>query len=309
MHMNWLTKFLNVRWLRPESALWRTISTRSLADEFEDLERPSIDLGCGDGITAFIRAGGDFQRSFDMFYGVDNLEKFFEDEDIYNAAPEEYDPDIRRRPDYRMSVGLDHKPALLEKSRRLDFYDELVEHDNNEPLPFDDDHFKTIFSNTVYWVENVDQHLREINRVLHPDGKGILVLRSPYVHNFLRYLRGHEDALGTQLVDIIDRGRSEHYPSLATQEEWREKLQNAGFTVEDVRPMISTTHAAIWDIGLRPLSPLLIGMANSLSESQRETIKSQWINTWEDLISPLCDPMFELDRSDPPVESAFIVQS
>jgi len=288
--------------------MWRTISTRALADLFEDVEQPSIDLGCGDGITSFVRAGGDFEPTFDIFFGVAGLEDFFEDEDIYDAAPDEYDPDVAERPDYGFTVGLDHKAALLEKADRLDFYDELVEHDNNDPLPFDDDEFRTVFSNAVYWVENVDLHLREIQRILHPDGVAILVLRTPHVHNFLQYLRSHEDALGTELVDMIDRGRSEHYPSLFEADEWATKLEAAGFTVRERRPLVSTTHAGMWDIGLRPISPLLISMANALSIEQRAQIKAEWIDLWERLLSPLCEPIFELDRDDPPVELAFVLE-
>ncbi|MDR9382127.1 MAG: methyltransferase domain-containing protein [Natronomonas sp.] len=308
MDSPWLRKFLNVRWLRPESAMWRTVSTRAMEDLFEELEQPSLDLGCGDGITSFIRAGGDFDVSFDMFYGVAGLDEFFENKDIYNAAPEEYTPEISERPDYPITVGLDHKPALLEKSRRLDFYEELIEHDNNTPLPFDDGEFRTIFSNTVHWVENVDLHLREIHRVLDSDGVGILVLKTPHVHNFIHYLRGHEDVLGTELVDALDRGRSEHYPNLFDDDGWASKLEEAGFTIRERRPLISTTHAGMWDIGMRPISPLMISMANALTVEQRQRIKEEWIDSWELLLSPVCEPMFELNRSDPPAETAFIVE-
>jgi hypothetical protein len=70
MTSSWLRKHLNVRWLRPENAMWRTVSTRALEDVFEDLENPSIDLGYGDRITSFIRAGGNFGPSFHIFFGV-----------------------------------------------------------------------------------------------------------------------------------------------------------------------------------------------------------------------------------------------
>jgi SAM-dependent methyltransferase len=309
MATNWLREFLNVNWLRPENAMWRTVNTRALEDRLRNFEHPSIDLGCGDGTTAFLRAGGSFKLTFDRYFGVGNIEEFFEDEDIYDAAPDEYEPDIERRPDYTISVGLDHKPALLEKSRRLDLYEELVEHDNNDPLPFEDDEFRTIFSNTVYWVENVGLHLEEIRRVLHPEGLAILVLRTPHVHTFLDFLQDHSDEIGGETVHMIDRGRSEHYPSLYDMEGWTRKLEGAGLSVVERLPMISVTHAGMWDIGLRPISPLLIPMANSLPIEQRTRIKKEWINLWMQLLSQVCEPMFEMGASRPPAEIAFVVEN
>ncbi len=53
---NVLMKFLNAFWLRPETALWRTLDVESMRD-FEFVS-PSLDLGCGDGTFSFVRGGG-----------------------------------------------------------------------------------------------------------------------------------------------------------------------------------------------------------------------------------------------------------
>lgn len=306
MCTNWLRRFLKVRWLRPENAMWRTASSRAMGNtQFED---PSLDLGCGDGITSFIRAGGDFSLEFDIFTGVGDLDDFFEDEDIYNASPDEYSPKISEHPSDTISVGLDHKQDLLNKANKLDFYNELIQHDNNKPLPFSEDHFQSIFSNAVYWIDNVDFHLQEINRVLDQDGEAVLVLRTPHVHQFLNYLHSQEDILGEELVDMIDRGRSQHYPSLNTENEWSKKLTDAGFRINEVKPVISTTQASIWDIGLRPISPLTIKMANALELEQRRRIKEEWIDVLERMLSPISDPMFEMEQNDPPAELIYYVE-
>lgn len=304
---DYLRRYLNVRWLRPENAMWRTVSSRSIDDI--TIQEPSLDLGCGDGITSFIRAGGDFGFDFDIFLGVGNLEDFFNDKDIYNSAPSTYDPNITERPNRKYTVGLDHKESLLKKADELGFYRELVQHNNNEPLPFDDDEFRNIFSNTVYWVEEVDLHLSEIARVLKPGGKGVLVLRTPHVHMFLDYLYSMENELGTELVEMLDRGRSEHYPSLYTESEWIDKLNTAGLKITETRPVISTLHAGMWDIGMRPISPVMIQMANLLTTEQRIKIKQEWIDIWERLLNPVCDPMFQLEHQNQPAEIVFIVES
>ena len=63
--MNNLRELLNVYWLRPETALWRSIDIEIMKD-FE-INGKSLDLGCGDGVLSFIRAGGKFDITFDDY--------------------------------------------------------------------------------------------------------------------------------------------------------------------------------------------------------------------------------------------------
>jgi hypothetical protein len=58
-------QLLNAFWLRPETAMWREVDIRAMAS-FE-FRSPSLDLGCGDGLFSFIRAGGHFGVGFDAF--------------------------------------------------------------------------------------------------------------------------------------------------------------------------------------------------------------------------------------------------
>lgn len=48
---NRLEQWLNVYWLRPENALWRTLDVIAL--EGMEVRQPSLDLSCGDGIFSF----------------------------------------------------------------------------------------------------------------------------------------------------------------------------------------------------------------------------------------------------------------
>ena len=63
--MSILRELLNVYWLRPETALWRSIDIEIMKD-FE-IKGKSLDLACGDGILSFIRAGGKFDIAFNYF--------------------------------------------------------------------------------------------------------------------------------------------------------------------------------------------------------------------------------------------------
>ena len=73
---NILDEFLNVFWLRPETALWRTIDVKTMKNAI--LSGRSLDFGCGDGVFSFVRAGGTFESEFDVFKGASGLDKFFE---------------------------------------------------------------------------------------------------------------------------------------------------------------------------------------------------------------------------------------
>lgn len=301
---NWLRTFLNYVWLRPENALWRSLNCQSL--EGLTFEEPSLDLSCGDGLFSFLLAGGDFDITFDKFEGTADLDKYYENEDIYNAAPDEYDPEISQRPDYTMTVGTDWKPLQLEKARELDFYDELIEHDNNERLPFEDDRFKTVFTNSAYWVENLDFHLSEINRVLHPDGKAIFVLKTPESHNLMDTVESHRELLGENLVEIIDRGRKNNKRHLYHDEGWSNRLNKAELDIQDRQPTVSSWHAAMWDIGLRPIAPQLIKMAQTLPQEARNEIKFEWLDVWEELLAPFDEPSFDLNRDRRPAEIIYL---
>lgn len=61
-----LKNFLNAYWLRPETALWRTLDVEAMRT-FK-VTSPSLDLGCGDGTFSFIRAGGGGMRMILMFF-------------------------------------------------------------------------------------------------------------------------------------------------------------------------------------------------------------------------------------------------
>lgn len=302
---NWLRSYLNIAWLRPENALWRSLNYHAL--EGLQLKNPAVDLSCGDGLFTFILCGGAFGISFDKFQGTAGLEKYHENKDIYNAAPDGYSPTIKTRPKFEFDVGTDWKPLQLEKADQLDFYDELIEHDNNEPLPFDDNRFQTLFTNSAYWVEEIDLHLEEISRVLQPDGLGIFVMKTPVVHGLMDILDSKKDLLGQELVDLIDRGRRGNKRHLHYDDGWTDRFESAGLTVQERRPTVSWWHASMWDIGLRPIAPYLIKMAQGLDEDTRREVKTDWIDLWEALLGPFDDPTFDFGRDQQPAEIIYVV--
>src|ERR1051326_7662049 len=89
-----LDELLSVFWLRTATAIWRELDIRAMqAFEFQS---PSLDLGCGDGIFSFIRAGGRFAETFDAFGAMGSLDRFFESVHSFDALNEPLSPWIRR---------------------------------------------------------------------------------------------------------------------------------------------------------------------------------------------------------------------
>ena len=133
--MSTLKELLNVYWLRPETALWRAIDIEVMKN-FE-VKGNSLDLGCGDGVLSFIRGGGKFDRSFDDYQSIGNLDKFFNNHDIHDTFIKGYSPSIKSKPTYKFSKALDHKENLLLKAKELNFYKDFIAHDANQNLPFE----------------------------------------------------------------------------------------------------------------------------------------------------------------------------
>ena len=73
-------------------------------------------------------------------------------------------------------------------------------------------------------------------------------------------------------------------------------------------PFITRTHAHIWDIGLRPIAPLLAKMTRALAPKTRASIKREWVDLFCELLEPLCDPDVDLFAvKDEPAEVQYVL--
>lgn len=286
-----LRRFLQAYWLRPENALWMTLRSEALSAVC--LETPCIDLSCGDGVFTFLHCGGVFDPVFDVFTAVDRLDRVRDEHvDMFDCADSIYQPRIRERASQSIDVGTDLKSSLLVKAKTLGFYDRLVEHDNNTPLPFEDSTFQTVYCNAAYWVTEVDLFLEQINRVTQPGGRIVLHVKLDAMRRF--NLGAHEAVLGTRFLEIIGRGRLDMWPTLAGRREWEDRFARAGLTIVDATPFVTRTHAHLWDIGLRPIAPMLVRMAAELTPETRASIKRDWVDLFCELLLPFCKPDVDL---------------
>jgi|GEM_PF-394502 len=300
-----LRRFLNIYWLRPENAFWMTL--RSAALSRVDFEPRSIDVACGDGVFSFVHAGGAFDEAFDVFCAVDHLDRVHsEAADMFDGAADRYHPLIARAADWRIDVGTDLKPQLLQKAASLDFYRETIEHDSNAPQPFDDHSFATVYSNSAYWMREIDALLHELRRITRAGGRVILHVKLKHLTEY--NLEAFRPQLGENFLRIIDRGRKACWPALGTRAQWERRFSDARLDIVHATPFVTRTHAQIWDVGLRPIAPLLVRMANELKPQTRAAIKRDWVALFEQLLEPICDPGFDLfEQSSEPVEMQYVL--
>lgn len=281
--------FLNVYWIRPETAIWRTLDVKQMSDV--KFKHPIIDMGCADGVFSFIKFGGKFDLGFDTFRIKNAIEGFHSGRDIYDQTTN-YNPKIIKKPKITIDVGLDWKKNLLKKAEKLNFYGELVQHDLNKKLPFEDNSFSTIFSNVYYWVENIPQLLKESNRILMKDGKMILMVPDENFKEWLIYNRFLKRK--QKWAKILDRGQYNNMKHCYSFKKWKKMFNDAGFKIEKHSGYLSKGFLQYCDIASRPYSPYMIEMSNNLSEQKRKNIKKQLIKDF----LPICASYVESKNKD-----------
>ncbi len=293
---NTLEQLLNVYWLRPETALWREIDIRAMS-AFE-MASPSLDLGCGDGTFSFLRAGGEFERSFDAFRSVAQLDQFFKNADVFDSYDANLSVAVASPPRYRIDVGFDHKDNLLKKAGQLGLYGALKHGDANQALPFATASFNSVFSNIVYWLDSPQAVISEIARILTPGGRACLMLPNITFPQFSFYNQLYVKSGDPRwkFLELLDRGRfTDNIRQAKPLEEWQVIFAQAGLEVERHYFHLSKLVIQAWDIGLRPLFPVLLEMANELQPERLVAIKAKWIDT----LSMFLKPLLEIDSSLP----------
>jgi len=304
-----LDEYLNAYWLRPETALWRTIDIHAM--QRFDFASPSLDIGCGDGMFSFVRAGGQLDKSFDAFQATANLEKFFDKVDVFDAFDASVSPLVTRRPGYQIDCGFDHKENLLKKAATLGLYKNLKQGDANQPLPFANASFASVFSNIVYWLDNPQQVILEIARILAPGGRACLMLPNTTLpeYSFYNQLYVKTGDARWQFLDKLDRGRfTDNIRQAKLAVQWEAMFSKAGLQVDQHVAHLSKTVIKIWDIGLRPLFPVLLRMAHAVPPAELGAIKQEWVATLKHFLLPIASMDHDLGTDGEPAFHCYILK-
>ncbi|HPM42372.1 MAG TPA: methyltransferase domain-containing protein [Candidatus Omnitrophota bacterium] len=293
----YLEEYLKLFWLRPESAIWRAYDAVAI-EKIDWMKPPSADLCCADGINSFIMCSGRFGIGFDSFLSVRDvsIEDFLSGKkDIYDFAFKKGQKvHITNRPKYTFDYGLDWKHNSLAKAARLGLYRRLICADANRPLPVKDNSLGSVFSNSIYWMDNVSSVMRDLHRILRDDGKCVALMPDISIKRHYIYSKYLEH--GWKFCKVLNMDRYRRIVNCHTYEEWKEIFANAGFEIESHSHYLSGRFIELSEAGLRPLSKVLIKMANSLGEPKRAEIKREWIETLMRIIVPMAEDGFLCDK-------------
>ena len=282
-----IDEFLYMNWLRPEGVVWDAMASKLIGEEL--LQSNNIlEIGIGNGYFTFMTLKGRFKKSYDWYYNV-NIEGFWDNQDIYNSVNVSNIQDfIEKSPCKRLNSAIDHKENLLSQANQLNFVDDLICMDANEPLEFAN--IKTVYSNILYWLKDPMKTLQNIETNLESDGKVVLVF--PNSH-FLEYCQSYQNNKST-IWKLINRGRANSMMWFSDIDKFSKNIQTyTNFKIERSQRYLSKLTLNTWDIGLRPLSPHLIKMANNLPADKRLEIKEEWCDTCRKFIYELLENEIE----------------
>ena len=285
-----LTQALSLWWLRPENGLAVASYCLRGADLAPKRGEQSADYACGDGVNTFLKTGGRFDLSFDLFgrsvSGATMREIVDKKIDVFDHSDEEYRPIVRTQPTCRYTYGTDHKSALLEKARKLALYDNLLEADLRDDADIPDGSLDLAYCNSLYWVAEVCDAFGHIVRKVKPGGRLVFDVMTGRC-GLLDY-----DLLLPAMPEswraLLDRGRQETYRGMRSEADWdRVFLGGSATDLVEKRDIFPTAIASIWNVGLRPIFPVLNRMAQAIDEERRLDIKQEWVETFADLFEPV----------------------
>lgn len=282
-----LRRYLSVYWLRPVTALVRTLEAEILKLN-EEKGKSTLDLACGDGVNSFIAMGGKIpeELDFDVFQSVPlpSAEKFFSGKmDIYDTIEDQM-PLLPSESFWK--TGLDHKANLINKARRLGSYKDLVVHDLNKKLPLEDGSFDFVFSNSLYWVQEINPLMGEIRRISTDKGRCKFVIIKP---SFLDHMAWSK-LKNFHFRQYLDMGRHLHYQQFVPVDEWRSKFERSGLEIVKETPIFNKELIHMIELhDLREISPLTTAMSKALPKEDKRKIKAEWINYFSFLFTKMKD--------------------
>ena len=259
-----LRKYLQLYWLKPFDAVNDTANAWALR-QF-DWQEPILELGSGDGVFSFIMHGGEYIFTDDR-YDQSNPK---DSGDIFDVYHKDRPLTIKNRASIFYNIGVDLKWSHIQKCKETGLYKHLVV-SPPAPLPFADHSFKTVFLYFPHGLIEREEQLRyqetlkEIRRVLHPDGIVLMTALNQNIskfficHQLYRFLFRIKMWRLSRYFQNLDAGRYREISGLSlAPDEWQELFKQSGFELSDAWTHIKPFAWRVYDFQTRPILRLLI---------------------------------------------------
>ena len=96
-----------------------------------------------------------------------------------------------------------------------------------------------------------------------------------------------EEFLSPNRTKNVDRNRTKVMPSVKTFYEWKTLIIDRGFKIEKSICVYPNSNIIdIWNIGVRPISHLLIQLIEDINLDKRRRIKDEWNEIFFEILKP-----------------------
>jgi trans-aconitate methyltransferase len=235
-----------------------------------------MEVGIGTGYSTFLIFGGKMKPEYDFYFNIStDHKKFWKGEDIYNSVDRfDISQFIEKRAEKRIYVATDFKESLIKQAEQLGFIDKTIVEDANEKISVPDN-VDAIYSNILYWLKDPFAVLKKMEENISRGTKVVVVFPNS---NFLKYCRSYGKE--NEFWKLLNRNRVDSLMWTLDVSEFEQRLtKETNLKIKKFQTYLNKETLSIWDTGLRPFSPHLIKMANSLDFLKRLEIKHEWVET------------------------------
>lgn len=230
-----INKVRSVYYLNPYMSFARGLELTEVEKGIRGLplDKPILDLGCGNGLVFWALFGKGKEYDFIDTYSLPFLDN----------------NDIPSDPHQSSYIGIDINLDVLKSAKKLNLYKALLRCDAS-CLPFADDSVGTVFSNCVMeHIPDLNSCLSELGRIVKKDGMLIFTVPSEYFDENLFFVRIARGLGMVNLAKRIARKKNERLAQihLLSIKEWEVRLKENGFSVKTFRYYLPPRAEMFWD--------------------------------------------------------------
>lgn len=271
-----LWQYHNLYFLKPFDAINDTLTASMLSRL--DWSGKVTEIGCGDGVFNYVMHGGKFPLWFDRYILTD-----FKKNDIYDTHRNNLLKASKHLKFPKIVTAIDAKLSHMLKVKEIGFAESAVVSEY-EKLPIKEQGVEKIFYYIPHGLKDHELAFKEVNRVLKPHGKVLILLYDEaFDGSFLCYKlsEGIRNSVMKNIFRELDKGRYAELIKMAkTYDEWKLFFEKHGFTIRKNFNGLSTWAWKIYDIQTRPFLKTFIRIFNFMPLVIRTAAKFIWMLCW-----------------------------